>query len=97
MAVGDCFITLLQAIPGPGLVIEWAGGVGDAPVAHRALGVQLDDFPETAHRLFLVKCVAPDQATHKPRVRLGHRGGYRALVFTEIKVFVHSVELVKPG
>src|SRR5262249_43661571 len=50
----------------PGDVVVRASGIGNPPVAHSAIGIQLDDFLKTSYGLCTMKAITPNKSSIKP-------------------------------
>ena len=66
-------IGLGLAVVAPGEVVEGPRTVGDAPMGHDAIRIELERPVEALHALFLVEAEAPVQAEIEPALRLGGR------------------------
>ena len=63
-------IGLGLAVVAPGEIVEGPRAVGDAPMRHDAIRIELERLVETLHALFLVEAEAPVQAEIEPALRL---------------------------
>src|SRR5262249_7501202 len=80
----------------PGQVVERARAIGDAPMRHDAVGIELERLVKALHALFLVEAEAPVQAEIEPALRLSGRGPDLSGMGAEIET-VHGGSLLQPA
>ena len=83
-------IGLGLAVVAPGKVVEGPRAVGDAPVCHDAIRIELERLAEALHALFLVEAEAPVQTEIEPALCLGGRRPDLPCVDAEIEAIHYA-------
>ena len=73
----------------PWIIIVRPGGIGDAPMRHRAVRIGRQRVAETNHRLLVVKAEAPVQPPVEPKLRIGRGGGDFPRIGPDVIGIVH--------
>src|SRR5580704_13992632 len=73
----------------PGVVVVRPGGVADAPMGHRAAGIDLQRFLEAADSLLVMVAKTPVEATVEPALRIRRSGRHFPAVRADIIRIVH--------
>src|SRR5262245_3317379 len=71
---GGCISLALSEVA-PGQVVERPAAVGDSPMRHRAVRIELQRLAEALHALRLVEGKAPVETGIEPALRVGRSRG----------------------